>query len=67
MPDESCRHCGGKLLNFSQCAECKKITRMICQSCRQLTMEQFHSQCVMGLVKPQFLQPHIFRNLHTLA
>ena len=51
MPDESCRHCGGKLIDFSQCAECKGITRKICKSCQGITTEQFHSTCMMGILK----------------
>jgi hypothetical protein len=46
MPDESCRACGGTLIDFSQCAECKKIISLICKSCHRKTMEQFHSRCV---------------------
>ena len=45
MPDESCRACGGVLIDFTQCAGCKKITSMICKSCRKKTPEQFHTHC----------------------
>lgn len=48
MPDESCRGCGGVLLDFSQCAECKEIISLICKSCHRKTMEQFHSRCLLG-------------------
>lgn len=48
MPDESCRVCGGVLIDYSQCAECKKIISLICKSCHSKTMEQFHSDCVMN-------------------
>jgi len=56
MPDESCRHCGGILIDFSQCAECKKITRLICKSCKNITTEQFHSQCILGSLKSKPVQ-----------
>lgn len=49
MPDESCRHCGGSLADFSQCAECKKVISMICKSCRTKTIEQYHSECILAL------------------
>ena len=53
MPDESCRQCGGSLLDYAQCAECKKIIRMICKSCRTKTIEQFHSECLPALNTPK--------------
>ncbi|MFQ5440619.1 MAG: hypothetical protein ACE5DL_04060 [Nitrosopumilaceae archaeon] len=49
MPDESCRQCGGSLIDFAQCAQCKKVISMMCKSCRNKTMEQFHSECLQGL------------------
>ena len=48
MPDESCRACGGLLMEYSQCAGCKKVIRLICKSCHTKTMEQFHSDCILG-------------------
>ena len=49
MPDESCRMCGGSLIDFSQCAECKKVISLICKSCGNKTEEKFHSQCLMEM------------------
>ncbi|MFQ5573887.1 MAG: hypothetical protein ACE5EJ_06515 [Nitrosopumilaceae archaeon] len=49
MPDESCRKCGGELLNCTQCAECKEIVSMICQNCGRRTMEQFHDYCMFNV------------------
>jgi len=46
MPDESCRKCGGVLVNCTQCAECKETISMICQNCGLRTMEQFHDYCM---------------------
>ena len=42
MPDESCRKCGGMLLNYSLCGKCKGPTRFICRICGTVTLEQFH-------------------------
>ncbi|MBA4454668.1 MAG: hypothetical protein ACO2Y5_07290 [Nitrosopumilaceae archaeon] len=52
MPDESCRVCGGTLIDFSQCAECKKVISMMCKSCQNKTIEQFHSACLLVLNPP---------------
>ena len=49
MPDESCRVCGGMLIDFAQCAGCKKTIYLICKSCRTKTPEQFHSECLVVL------------------
>ena len=46
LPDESCRHCGGELLNCTQCSECKKTIGLICQECGARTQEQFHYDCM---------------------
>lgn len=42
LPDESCRKCGGLLLNYSLCGKCKSATRFICRICGTITLEQFH-------------------------
>jgi predicted amidophosphoribosyltransferase len=46
MPDESCRACGGTLINCTLCAECKEVTGMICKKCGSRTLEQFHGICM---------------------
>ena len=43
MPDKSCRTCGGDLIKWSACAECRKITQKICKICNIKTIEEFHS------------------------
>ena len=48
VPDESCRHCGGNLIDYAQCAECKKVICMICKSCKTKTAEQYHNDCILG-------------------
>lgn len=45
MPDESCRMCGGSLVRYSLCSECRKPIQRICINCGISTLEQFHSDC----------------------
>ena len=49
MPDESCRSCGGNLINCSLCAECKGVIGMICVGCGTRTQEQFHDSCLYSV------------------
>ena len=44
MPDESCRRCGGLLLNYAMCAKCKAKIQQICRICGAKTLEQVHDQ-----------------------
>lgn len=44
MPDESCRRCGGLLLNYAMCAKCKAKIQQICRICGAKTLEQIHDQ-----------------------
>ena len=46
MPDESCRTCGGTLVNCSLCPGCRKMTQRICNICGFKTEEQIHSNCL---------------------
>ena len=46
MPDESCRTCGGTLVNCSLCPGCRKMTQRICNICSFKTEEQIHSNCL---------------------
>ena len=46
MPDESCRTCGGILIDCTLCAQCKEVTTMICKKCGSRTLEQFHGGCM---------------------
>lgn len=46
MPDESCRNCGGKLLDYTKCSQCMKLTSMICKDCAYPTIEQYHFVCM---------------------
>ena len=45
MPDESCRSCGGELVRYSLCAECRKAIQKICKICSMKTHEHLHLQC----------------------
>ena len=46
MPDDSCRTCGGTLVNCSLCPSCRKMTQRICNICGFKTKEQVHSNCL---------------------
>ena len=43
MPDKLCRTCGGDLIRWSACSECRKITQKICKACNAKTIEEVHS------------------------
>lgn len=43
MPDDSCRTCGGELIKWSTCSDCRKITQRLCRKCNLKTVEDFHS------------------------
>ncbi|MHB8602108.1 MAG: hypothetical protein ACYC6W_08905 [Nitrosotalea sp.] len=42
MPDKLCRTCGGDLIKWSTCSECRKVTQKICTTCSVKTTEEFH-------------------------
>jgi len=46
MPDESCRSCGGDLVRYSLCAECRKAIQKICKVCSLKTHEHLHQRCL---------------------
>src|SRR5579864_2461197 len=43
MPDKSCRTCGGDLMKWSACSECRKSIQKICTTCSVKTVEEIHS------------------------
>ena len=45
MPDESCRKCGGPMIESKKCSECNQAFRWVCANCNQQTLEQFHFSC----------------------
>lgn len=55
MPDESCRICGGTLVNCSLCPECKKVIQRICSLCGLKTENQLHGNCL-------YLESHHIKN-----
>lgn len=50
MPDESCRRCGGLLVNFAICAKCRAPIQFICRICGQITLEQIHDNICFKIV-----------------
>ena len=42
LPDESCRKCGGLLLNYLICAKCRAPVKFVCRICGMKTLERFH-------------------------
>jgi len=42
MPDESCRKCGGLLLDYAVCAKCKAPIQFICRICANQTTQRHH-------------------------
>jgi len=42
LPDESCRKCGGLLLEFSICGDCREPIQLICRICSQKTEFKYH-------------------------
>ena len=61
MPDKLCRTCGGDLIKWSACSECRKATQKICKSCNMKTIEEHHSH-------RRHLIPHqIVNSLNTIA
>ncbi len=49
MPDESCRKCGGLLLDFLVCGKCRTTIQFICRICGQKTIPRFHEQICFRL------------------
>lgn len=65
MPDESCRKCGGLLLNYSLCGKCKASTRFICRICGLITPEQFHEYVCFNLVThDEKIIPYPIKDMH---
>ncbi|MHB8547036.1 MAG: hypothetical protein ACYDAJ_09755 [Nitrosotalea sp.] len=59
MPDESCRTCGGELVNHTLCSCCRKSTQKKCKMCNHVTLLQPHQYCIKNspsLTKPLLVQ-----------
>ena len=67
LPDESCRLCGGTLIDYIKCSECNKTTTMICNSCNTQTIEQFHNLCVENKNLSNNLAPNKHADYFLLA
>lgn len=54
MPDESCRTCGGELINHKSCSTCRKPIQKICKTCNNVARLQYHQHDVnnVNLQKP---------------
>ena len=46
MPDKSCRTCGGELISYLICSECRKPTQRICKICDNMTTQEYHQNCL---------------------
>lgn len=45
MPDERCRKCGGGLIDYARCTECKGILLKMCKRCCQVIPHNNHADC----------------------
>ncbi|MEX0640169.1 MAG: hypothetical protein WD018_03005 [Nitrosopumilaceae archaeon] len=55
MPDESCRGCGGMLIEYLVCADCREVVQFVCRICCQKTLERFHDGfCFTAKNQPDF-------------
>ncbi len=53
MPDESCRICGGELVSYTICSDCRKVTQKKCRVCNHVTLLQPHQYCVKNYTSNQ--------------
>ena len=42
LPDESCRKCGGLLVEYTVCAKCRTANQFICRLCGTKTLIKYH-------------------------
>jgi predicted amidophosphoribosyltransferase len=59
MPDESCRRCGGTLIKFSLCAECRRTMQQVCPKCGLITVEKLHRDYFYAIEPIQVASPHL--------
>ena len=50
MPDESCRICGGLLLNGLRCENCNGIIQYACIKCANKTQKQYHDGYCINII-----------------
>lgn len=53
MPDESCRTCGGGLIYYRSCSDCRKVTQKKCKVCSRITILQPHQYCTINSILNQ--------------
>lgn len=58
MPDESCRKCGGLLLDYLLCANCKAATKFMCRICGSKTLERIHDNLCFRIDEEGAPSPH---------
>jgi len=46
MPDKPCSTCGGELISYLTCSECRKPTQRICRICDNMTIPEYHQNCL---------------------
>jgi len=51
MPDESCRKCGGLLLEYTVCAECRSTNQFVCRICGTKTEIRYHDTICFNVVE----------------
>ena len=63
MPDETCRKCGGSLLDYMLCAKCKDATQFMCQICGTTALERSHDYFCFRIDEGTPSQNEHFQNL----
>ena len=62
MPDESCRKCGGLLLDYAVCAKCRATIQFICRICGTKTLEKIHEPICFRIES----ENHMIVNFHSI-
>ncbi len=65
MPDKSCRTCGGELLKWSTCSDCKKVVQKICKGCSEKTVKEVHSHHIH--LEPYIITKQILATVQSFA
>lgn len=52
MPDESCRRCGGLLIEFEICGKCRAPTSFMCRICATKTEKKIHDSICFKVDEP---------------
>lgn len=65
MPDKSCRTCGGELLKWSICSDCKKVIQKICKGCSEKTVKEVHNHHIH--LEPYIITKQILDTVQSFA